>query len=737
MNPKSTVRQKEKDRSALAAAPGMEEEFAIVATSVVADDRTRLLKDGETFAVFDRHGDIHSNERDAQGLYHEGTRFLSALELRLGNSRPLLLSSTETEDNAVVAVDLTNPDILTDGQVAIPRGTLHLFRSKFLWEGACYERLRLSNYGLAAVTTTLSLHFAADFCDIFEVRGKRRERRGLRHPSVEGDQWIVYRYEGLDGVIRRTRVDFSASPASRSPSTVRFNLALQPKEEMTVFLTLSCDSGQRFGRRLTYDRALARARKTQGLSEAQGPHISTSNEQFNAWLDRSLSDLRMMTTATPQGLYPYAGVPWFSCPFGRDGIITALELLWANPAIARGVLAYLAATQATEVIPEQDAEPGKILHEARKGEMANLGEIPFGRYYGSVDATPLFVMLAGAYFERTGDHDVIKTLWPSIDLALRWIDAFGDPDGDGFIEYARRSLRGLVHQGWKDSSEAVFHADGTLAEGPIALCEIQGYVYAAKRSAASLASVMGETQRANALSLEAQRLKERFERTFWCDELATYALALDGSKRPCLVRASNAGHGLFTGIASPDHARLTTRTLLGEDFFSGWGIRTLASSEPRFNPMSYHNGSVWPHDNALIAAGMARYGLKDEALRIFSGLFDAALFLDLHRLPELFCGFARRPGEGPSLYPVACSPQSWSVVTVFLLLQACLGLSVNGAEGRVEFFSPCLPEFLEWVQVKNLRVGNAELDLFLKRHADDVVVSILRRKGQVEVSVKK
>jgi glycogen debranching enzyme len=352
-----------------------------------------------------------------------------------------------------------------------------------------------------------------------------------------------------------------------------------------------------------------------------------------------------------------------------------------------------------------------------------------------VDATPLFVMLADAYFDRTGDHDVLKTLWPSIELALQWMDTFGDPDRDGFVEYARRTSRGLVHQGWKESSDAVMHADGSPAEGPVALCEVQGYVYAAKRGAARLASVLGETRRAEALSGEAQRLQKRFEQAFWREDLATYALALDGSKRPCLVRASNAGHCLYTGIARPDHAGLTSRTLLGEDFYSGWGIRTLASSEPRYNPMSYHNGSVWPHDNALIAAGLARYGFKDPVLRIFSGLFDAALVLDLHRLPELFCGFDRRPGEGPSLYPVACAPQSWSVATVFLLLQASLGLSIRGAEGRADFVSPCLPEFLDWVQIKNLRVGAATLDLSLERHAQDLVVRVLRREGQVEVSV--
>jgi glycogen debranching enzyme len=385
------------------------------------------------------------------------------------------------------------------------------------------------------------------------------------------------------------------------------------------------------------------------------------------------------------------------------------------------------------VIPEQDAEPGKILHEARGGEMAALREIPFGRYYGSVDATPLFVALAGAYYEHTADRAFVESIWPNVEAALGWVDTYGDPDGDGFVEYQRRTPDGLVQQGWKDSHDSVFHSDGTLAEAPIALCEVQGYVYAAKRYAAELARALGRWDRAAQLARQAERLRERFEDVFWCEGLSTYALALDGKKRPCRVKTSNAGQCLFTGIVSPERALRVAETLLNEASFSGWGIRTVAASEARYNPMSYHNGSIWPHDNALIAYGLGRYRLPEAASRVLTGMFDASLFVDLHRMPELFCGFPRRAGQGPTLYPVACAPQAWSAATVFMLLQACLGMRIEATLRRIFFSHPLLPESLQEVELFGLRVGDASIDLRLERHDHDVGVNVLRRDGDVEV----
>ena len=713
----------------------VEDQFYILATSSRVDDRTRVLKDGEAFAVFDRYGDILPQGLGEQGLYYQGTRFLSHLEFRLNGKRPLILSSTIRDDNALLTVDVTNPDLQWGRDVLLPRNTVHVFRSAFLQNETCHMHVRLRNYALQPLDVTFSLDLEADFADIFEVRGITRPRRGRLLPAEATASGCVLTYEGLDGVTRRTRVEASPHPARIANGRLEFQAPMGPHGETNVFLTVGCEVGEAGTAPLEYQAALDQVAKARALHSAAGCDVTASNEQFNDWINRSLADLRMMLTGTPEGPYPYAGVPWFSTIFGRDGIITALETLWINPGIARGVLQHLAATQAKEVIPGQDAEPGKILHESRQGEMAALGEIPFGRYYGSVDATPLFVMLAGRYYERTADAAFAKALWPHVELALRWIDRFGDRDGDGFVEYFRQSSNGLSQQGWKDSQDSVFHEDGTLADGPIALCEVQGYVYAAKRRAAELASAIGRPDRAIELRAQAEALQQEFEVGFWDERLSTYVLALDGPKRPCRVRTSNAGHCLFSGLVRPDRARRVAAQLLGADFFTGWGVRTVAAGEVRYNPMSYHNGSVWPHDNALIASGLARYGYKKEALRILTGLFDASIVADLHRLPELFCGFGRRSGAGPTPYPVACSPQSWASGALFLLLQAVLGLTIDAPQRQIRFAHPALPESLHEIHIRNLRVRDSSVDLVLRRSAEDVEVSLRRRDGEVSIVV--
>jgi len=707
----------------------------VLADSSLTDERLRVLKHGDTFALFDRYGDIRPSQDGEGGLYHDGTRFLSRFFLELEGARPFLLSSTVRDDNDQLSVALTNPDLRRDGRVFLPMGALHLAWRKFLWMGTLYQELRIENHGMQPVDAAIGLEFAADFADIYEVRGLKRKARGQYLRPELTDRQVTLGYRGLDGIVRRTLLEFTPRPQSLAGGRAGFEVVLAPRQAALLYVTIGCEREPARLRLPVFERARAEARAQLDSQVAQFCAIETGNGQFDALVKRATSDLHMMTTVLPTGLYPYAGVPWFNTPFGRDGIITAMECLWLNPSLAQGVLRYLASTQAVDVAREQDAEPGKILHETRKGEMAALKEMPFARYYGSVDATPLFVALAGAYYERTADRRLIEDIWPNIEAALQWIDCYGDCDGDGFIEYSRRSCDGLLHQGWKDSDDAIFHADGTLARGPIAVCEVQGYAYAAWRAGAALAMTLLRPEQAAQFASRADALRDRFEDAFWCDELSTYALALDGDKQPCRVRTSNAGQCLFSGIAAADRAVKVGRTLLQPELFSGWGIRTAGAGEARYNPMGYHIGSVWPHDNALIAYGLARYGMASEVSRVFTGLFDAAMYFDLHRIPELFCGFPRDEGQGPILYPVACAPQAWSAAAVFLMFQACLGLSINAIESRVSLVRPFLPPFLSRATIMNLRIGDASADIQVVRHEHDVTVTVLRRNGDIEVVV--
>jgi glycogen debranching enzyme len=713
----------------------LEEQFAILGEANRPLSLQSVLKQGDTFAVFDPQGNITPGPSSPYGLYHAGTRFVSRLELFLGNRPPLLLSSTIGQDNAVFSADLTNPDILDHGRVALRRGSLHLFRSRVLWSGSALERIRVSNHALHPIQVPISLRFDADFVDVFEVRGTRRSRRGEQLPQASADSSTLLRYRGLDGIERRTRITPSRPPDRHADGSWVFVMSLEPHECRDLEVSIECDVQDRPASIIPFDDAVTKTRTRPALGEAS--RVISSNPTLDQWMRRSLADLRMLITDTPAGAYPYAGIPWFSTPFGRDGILTALELLWLAPDIARGVLTFLAQTQATYANPAQDAEPGKILHEMREGEMAALGEIPFGRYYGSADATPLFVMLASAYFERTADAALIDRLWPHILAALDWMEQYGDADGDGFIEYARVSESGLIQQGWKDSWDSIFHENGVLADPPIALSEIQGYAYAAWSGAARLALERDDHANAERWTSRAETLREQFEAAFWCQDLGTYALALDARKRPCRVRTSNAGHCLFSGIVDPHRARIVAETLLSDASFSGWGVRTVSADAVRYNPMSYHNGSVWPHDNAIIAAGFSRYGLTHHARRILVAALDLSQMVDLHRLPELICGFHRRPDTFPTLYPVACAPQAWAAGAAFLLLQSCLGLRIEAAAKRVSFLRPVLPEGIDSLQIADLRVAGGRVDLLLTRHAHDVGLTVLNRDGDIELVVVK
>ena len=709
--------------------------FAIAASSSLQEFRPLVLKHGDSFGVFDDKGDVLSGRASTQGVYYRDTRHLSHFSVTLGEARPMLLSSTLRDDNATLTCDLTNPDLFeADGRLSIEHDLIHLRRTRFLWSATCFERLIIRNFDSQPRRIRLGIIFAADFADLFEIRGSHRERRGEIHSPEIGPAQATLSYTGLDGQRRSTTLRFDPAPERLRADEVMFVLDLEPRESRSIFIDINCRQGDPpVQPHRAFFRALRDARRELRFTSSRASAIETSNDIFNEALRRSIADLYMLMTELPEGLYPYAGIPWFSAVFGRDAIITALEMQWLDPTIARGVLGHLASTQATIKDAGADAEPGKILHEARHGEMAKLGEVPFRRYYGSVDSTPLFVMLAGAYLERTNDLDTLRQLWPHIEAALEWIDRYGDRDGDGFVEYESSSAHGLTNQGWKDSRDAIFHADGRLAQGPIALAEVQAYVYGAWRAAESIAQRLADSARAASYAKKAEAMQRRFDAHFFDETLGSYVLALDGDKKPCRVRGSNAGHALFTGVAYPERAASVVRTLMANSSFCGWGIRTIASTESRFNPMSYHNGSVWPHDNALIAAGFARYGFRNDAARIFESLFGASTYVDLRRLPELFCGFARQKTRGPTFYPVACIPQAWAAAAPLYLIQSCVGLAFESDASRITFRDPVLPGFLDEIVLRRVATPGGHADVALRRSKRHVVVDVLDRRGSVSV----
>jgi glycogen debranching enzyme len=710
-----------------------ESPFYIPMTGPAARPR-RSLKHDDTFIVLDAHGDIGASAGGPDGLFNADTRYLARLELVLDGVQPLLLGSNLRDDNSALTVDLTNPDIYRNGRIVLQKDMLHIVRTIFLWRGIAYQRIGLQNHGDRLASFDLNLLFNNDFADLFEVRGERRPHRGIASSRLLGTADVLMEYSGLDGKSRTTAVHFDPKPTQLADNVATYHFDLKPQEITSLFIAVSCNKPI-MQKPVPFFRGLLAHRREMRRSTAGAVSIETSNNIFNEVLCRAMADLNILMTDTPQGRYPYAGIPWYSTTFGRDALITAMQMLWVDPRVACAVLKRLAFYQAKIVDPLADAAPGKILHEMRGGEMAALREVPFAQYYGSVDSTPLFVLLAGLYVERTGDEETLAELWPSIEAALLWIDGPGDPDRDGFVEYQRATDQGLANQGWKDSFDAIFHADGRLAEGYIALAEVQGYVFAGKQLAARCARRLGMVDKASRLEAEALRLAERFEDAFWCEALGTYALALDGVKQPCRVRTSNAGQLLFTGITRTERARKVASDLMSPKFFSGWGIRTVARGEARYNPMSYHDGSIWPHDNALIALGFARYGLKHSVEHLFKGLFDAASYMDLRRLPELFCGFQRERQRGPTLYPVACAPQAWASATPFTLLEAALGLEFDAGRGEIRLRDPRLPAFLNEVMLHDLRLGPSSVDLRVRRHGEEVSLEVLRTRGQIQVSI--
>ncbi len=730
----------------------------------------QVLKEGNLYLLTDPFGDVHPDTRGL-GLYDGDTRRLSCVALRINGERPVLLQAS-AGGNWRGTIQMTNPRIERDqrdkqraSSEPLAAQQLGIARSRVLTGTAFAERLRVVNHAERAEAVTVDLDLAADAADIFEVRGWDRAVRGVQLPVAALPDRVTFRYDGVDGLRRSTHVALSepclalgpvdpAASAWPSGGWIRltWRLQLDPGEAHELGWTAwsterepAPDGARPDGREpvevlfppapVVDTEAVAASYRAWHRSLAE---IRSDNELVNLTLDRGAGDLRLLMSDGPGDgqRYVAAGVPWFTTLFGRDALITALEVLSVRPQLAVETLEVLASLQATEDDPERDAEPGKIPHELRSGEMARSGELPHRPYYGTVDATPLWLILLGATYDWTGDRALVDRLWPNALRALDWIDRHGDCDGDGFLEYERRSERGLVNQGWKDSTDGIRDQRGVQATGPIALAEVQGYVFDARQRVARLARLRGDEALAARLEQQAETLRSRFERSFWSDELGFYAIALDGAKRQMDAIASNAGQCLWSGIVSPDRAQAVVDRLLAPDLFSGWGIRSYAAGQPGYNPIGYHTGTVWPHDVALIAAGCKRYGYHDEANLLVERMFQASQHFPDFRLPELFCGFDRERSPVPVPYPVACSPQAWAAGSVFMFVETMLGLQPHADRRELELRRPELPEWLEKVTVTGLRVGDETADLLFHRWRGGTSAEVLGKSPGLDVTIR-
>jgi glycogen debranching enzyme len=708
-------------------------DYHILASEGAADPAKLVLKHDEAFLVANRHGDLPSLAGSELGFYVDGTRFLRQLELRVQGQRPIVLNAGVSEDALQAAIDLTNPDVALTPDLLLPGRSLRIARRLTVQGSQLYQRLLIEAFHPDALDLSLGLRFAADFVDVFEVRGHPRERRGELLPAVVSPTTVRLAYRGLDKVIRTTTLTFSPAPDRLDETGAEYRLTLAPGAgaDLTLVATATTEPDVP-APALDYAEALRRRHDV--TARLDGAEVRSNHELFDLWVARSRRDLKLLLTETPDGVVPYAGIPWYVAPFGRDALITALQVLPFEPAIAAGTLRFLARHVGRVDDAFTDQEPGKIMHELRRGEMAACREIPFIPYYGTVDAPPLFVLLLAEYCKWTADVDFVRALWPTAEAVLDWMRQAADAHG-GYLAYATASPRGLVNQGWKDSHDAIMHASGELARPPIALAEAQGYQYAALLAAAEVAEAIGRPARAPELRARAGRLRERFESDFWLPDEAYYALALDRDGRPCRVIASNAGHLLWTRLVSDSRAAIVARRLMADDMYTGWGVRTLARGERLYNPMSYHNGSVWPHDTAIAAAGMRRYGLAEPFLTLTTGLFQAVLQFENVRMPELFCGFPRADGYGPTHYPVACAPQAWAAGVVFMLISSMLGLTPSAADNHLALNQPRLPPWLSWIELRNLRLRDSRLTLRASQDPNGAAIEMISRTGSADLVV--
>ena len=694
-----------------------------------------VLKENRIMMVSDEMGDIPAGNTTGLGLYFSDTRFLSAYEFRLSRMQPILLSAS-VDESYVATFQMVNPVLLLDeGKRRIPQQSLSIRRSRFIY-GGLHERIGVQNCGHEPVDIECSIRFDADFRDMFDVRGYKDQYGGTIRPLEVGDRGMTYTYDGRDGLIRRTEIVVNRTPATQHDGALTWHFHLESKETITLVIDVIPVIGENEST-LTYlyDDALQALQASYRRWHDNTSRIRTDN----AFLDRGLlrrsqMDLRILLEEYDTGLFPMAGIPWFSAPFGRDALIASIQTLMINPEVARGTLRYLAQQQGRRVDTSREEEPGKILHEVRYGELANLKLIPHTPYYGSVDGTPLFLVCAVEMMDWLNDQDLFVELLPSILSALKWVDQYGDSDHDGFVEYAERASGGVRNQGWKDSSDSLLYPDGRPAELPVALVEVQGYIYQAKVGLSRIFARLGQSAMAERLAREAAELRRRFELSFWLDKEQFYAQGLDRNKTPIPSITSNPAHCLWAGIIDPERAEILRDRLMAPDMFSGWGIRTLSSDSPHYNPMSYHNGTIWPHDNSIAAAGLRRYRHTEAAGQVIEGIMEAGIRMPDHRLPELFCGFRRdtQYNNGPAEYLVSCNPQAWGAGAAFHLMQTALGIVPDTTAGRV-YLNPVPFGQARSVEIRGMRVGNGKLSFKVAYNGGRPDVEVLEKPDDLDV----
>ncbi|HET6476698.1 MAG TPA: glycogen debranching N-terminal domain-containing protein [Thermoleophilia bacterium] len=692
------------------------------------------VKEGDLFLYSNELGQVPGAENSVLGLYYRDTRYLSRYELTVAGRQPVLLSASADRGYAAT-VELTNLEARTADGRTLPQASVHVRRTRLVAD-RLYELLRVRNYHDRHVDLVVDLHFEADFADLFEVRGSRRRRRGSRLGPQMSDGTLTLSYLGLDDVARQTIIRFHDRPESLKRGRARFRLQLPPGERAVIRYDVQVVGPEAPGEiGGEFNARLGSLRRDHERWESGATDMFTDNEQVNRALRRGQQDLRTLSTVVDGERIPLAGVPWFVAPFGREMAFVGLQTLLLDLRWAQAAVSFLARLQGTQDSTFREEQPGKIMHELRRGEMAGLRAVPHTPYFGSIDATALWLLLVAELAVWTGDLDAFELRVPAVDAALRWVDGPGDPDGDGFVEYERRSRAGLRNQGWRDSADAVQHDDGTPVEGLVALAESQGYVYYAKRRLAAVYGQLGDVERAERLSQDAARLKRAFNERFWMEDEGFYAMALDGEKRQVRPVSSTIGHALWSRIVAEEHVPAVVERLMAPDMFTGWGVRTLSKQAAFYNPVSFYNGSVWPFDTALIANGMKKHGYVQEAGRLAWGLVEAATAHEYARLPEIFCGFTRQSTDRPVSFPMACSPDANSSAALFLVLQSMLGIYAQAEENIVYVHNPVLPRWLGEVTLSNLRVGRTSMRLRFRREGGQTSFSVLDKQGPGRIVV--